>query len=605
MSKPYNKYEKKKVRADKPGERQTNTTNQIKTGVEVVPSRPDEKDPADKALGTDKSKGTASESGAKNEMGILDMFFTLMNMERKNKVPNLSEDFFAFQPSGLVKVPVRSEMNVSRVIPTEQKIYCGIGWLCYDGTVTTPLNVFNGLAYAAQAWAEISYDPSTPWQGSTWWYSIGGGIYHALTNFIRANNNITKTNMIKHVKAIVGYMEIAAAVLLFETYYWNRLDGPINLALASILSSSGGSARFASKDDLRGAIIHNLEETFFPWPVLDFFLSREGFCGAIPYEAPWYKYLLLVPWSPKVFLNGLARLFDCYQSTQIYYHPETYLRAQKLWNEFETNVVPIIWDKKDHSHYRGIHLEKYLLGKGWNSRNYNPIMREWYENKFWLHPFDDLLGTGMHKLPKDCTTRSTGTKDQVIPFQNHYWDVSTTEYKGQTFYLNPLAYTGKVYSPWLDFLMFNYICRYNHSVNNDDCNPGEGHTLAGDLSFDGGTFTVLSKNTFFAVMAYAFDHNKMELVEPDPDVDLITIIESESGYVTLFDLIRYFKHPLKDPVKMPDLHWYQDPRQIEKLYAYFMNVNLDDYEVFKLQRERDVLNGNAYDEVAGDMQGGK
>jgi hypothetical protein len=418
-------------------------------------------------------------------------------------------------------------------------------------------------------------------------------MYHAIENNIRANNTISAANMIKMVKALVAYDEIARAIMLFLAYYNCRIDGQLNYILGKILSSSGGSAMFSSRDDLLGQIKASIQEQFFPVKFFDFWKDRQHQCFSL--QAPWYKYLLFIPRAPLTYRAGLARLFDGWISTYNYKHPETYLKEEGLWNSFVTDLVPNIFNKTNFQGYIGHDPENYLQQIGWTPVSYDHIQIEWILNKFWLHPFDETLGIGQYKLPKH------GTTDTVTTMNKYYWDGNDNTAKGNVFYLGQDAYVDGpkvMYSPWLDPVQFVGVAE-NYESNDDTADYLASQTVSGTLSYDGNTYTALSYNEWMALFKkLALEFQDFELAEPDPDININAQIASD-GYTVNWMIHHLYRDHFKFPFKMPDRHWYWNPRKLRVQYSLFLNVNLDDVELYKIQRPRDAANLSPDEEDGG------
>jgi hypothetical protein len=282
----------------------------------------------------------------------------------------------------------------------------------------------------------------------------------------------------------------------------------------------------------------------------------------------------------------MTSLFDAWVATTQHKHPQQYLEEEGLWQTFINDVVPLLWGKQNFQNYIGVNLLQLLKGIGFQTTSYNYMMIEWILTKFHLHPFDELLGTGQNQLPVD------GVDDVSTTMKAYYWD---TNGKGKQFYLSPEAYLiepERYYSPWLDPIQFVGILE-NYASDDDACVTGCGQTLTGGIDYTGVTYTDLSYNEYLALFTkLAFEYQRFDLVHPDPDIDINDQIASD-GYIPNWWEHLLYKQPFKYPFKMPDLHWYYNPRKIYKMYANFLNLTLDDVELYKLQRPRDNVPGGA------------
>ena len=517
--------------------------------------------------------------------------WTLRNLlsflEKGTEVSSVSQNFYEYTSDGChMKVPVRAQTITSQPLLQQKIINFGLEW-GVDGTITTPICPITGLTLSTSGFAALSYDPSTPWQGSDHYLSHGGRMYHVIENNIRANNTISAANMVKMVKALVAYDEIARAVMLYLTYYNCRLDGHLNLILGAVLSSSEGDPMFSSRDDMLGQIIANIQESFFPYKFFDFWKERSH--QAFSLQAPWYKYGLFVPINTWAYKMGIARLFDAFISDQQYTHPETYLKAEGLWNSFVTDLVPLLFNKTGHQSYIGGNPVTYLQQIGWTPISYDHVQIEFLLNKFWTHPFDELLGIGQHELPKH------GVTDVVTNMNAYYWTGSLMSSTGKVFYIGQDAYledngnNSVIKSPWLDPIRFVGISR-NYEAANDACVQGIGQTVSGALNYGGSEYSDLSYGEWLALFKrLAFGFQDFELAEPDPDININAQIATDGFSVNWMEHMLY-RDAFKFPFTMPDRHWYWNPKKINNMYSLFLNIQRDDVELYKLQRPRDAGN---------------
>jgi hypothetical protein len=525
-----------------------------------------------------------SDNSQKAKSNVWTLRNLLSFIEKGTEVSSVSTDFYKMTMDGVHnQVPVRSEVITSQPLPQQQIIHFGLEW-GYDGTITTPIDPMMGVARVAATHAALTYDPSTEWQGEDFYLSHGGRMYHALMNNIRANNTISSANMLKLVKALVAYDEIARAIMLFNAYYHCRLDGQMNRIVSMILSSSGGSNMFSSRDDLLSQIIANVSENFFPFKFFDFWKNRSHQCFSL--QAPWYKYELFVPTCDQAYISGLARLFDAYISTTQYIHPKTYLQSEGLWNIFLTDLVPLLWAKVPHHQYIGYSPVDYLARIGWTPLSYDHVQIEYILNKFFTHPFTETLGIGRNKLPKHGVTDTTTTMNL------YYWDGNTLSATGKVFYLGQDAYIegpSVAYSPWLDPIRFVGIAQ-NYDANNDACHYLNGQNIIGNINYVGDTWTELSYGEWLGLFKrLAFGFQDFELAEPDPDININAQIVTDGFGVNWMEHMLYRDH-FKFPFKMPDRHWYWNPHQLHKQYAAFLNLKMDDIELYDRQQPIDAGN---------------
>ena len=519
-----------------------------------------------------KNRGPAGgvESPTSSSPGI-GMRDALYYIEKHTGIPSASEDFYYIAGHGYMKVPVRDKSIGHQPIPENRMFNFGLSW-GRDGTITTPISPVTGLAYTSATHAALSYDPSSDWQDGNWYKSIGGIMYYSLSNYVRSNNTLTAAQKVTIVKALVAYLEIAMATILFYTYYLNNIDGRLNGALNAVLSSSGGSVLWTGRDDALGRIVQNLKENYFPWEMFDFLAMRPGFAGCVPWQTPWYKYFIGVPTLGGEFLDGLTRISDAWRSTIQFKHPETYLREQGLWKKFITDVVPILFNRQNWQRSIGIDFREYLTGIGWTGRDYRHVTRDWITHKFWTHPFDETLGVGQFKLPKH------GVTDVVTTLKAYYWNSNE---EGNIFFLHPDSYLGMVYTPFLDPFMFLYHVVNNYSANNDGASPTLSQSLQGGIAYDT-SVTDLDYNEFLGMFPkMALEYQDFELVEPDPDININATIGSGANW---FDLIQA-SNAFARPFTMPDYHWYTERKWLHRCMAGFLGISdMNDIEIYKLQR---------------------
>jgi hypothetical protein len=92
---------------------------------------------------------------------------------------------------------------------------------------------------------------------------------------------------------------------------------------------------------------------------------------------------------------------------------------------------------------------------------------------------------------------------------------------------------------------------------------------------------------WYGLFQSALRLSKFELVEPEPDIEVSGSIGDSS--VTWVEMMMY-RQPFNFPFKMPDLHWYQNKNWLWKMMGAWFNLDLDDVEVYKLQRPHDSGN---------------
>jgi hypothetical protein len=481
-----------------------------------------------------------------------------------------------------MKVPVRAECVGVQPEPTVR--YCVIGdkW-GPDGVITSPISPITGLAYASTE-ADLSYDPTTPWTGADWYKSFGGWIYKAMVNSFRAQKYITSANLIKIVKAILAYSEMTRALMKFEMLYQLNMTYFENHILAEILSSSGGSALYSDRGTLRGKLRLATQERVFLWPFIMWWKNRQN--RAYAYQTPWYKYFMIVPWSPLVPGN-LARFFDAYIDTQEWKHPETYLREQSLWNVFRDNIIPLLWSKEPYTSYHGYPYDSVLAQSGWRAICYDGQYKEFLQKHFWTHPFSETLGVGQHELPSYAVPDSPVTEK----LSTYYWD---SDGKGLQLLINGSAFlyplrtkqNSIVRSPWLDPFEFIYNVYANYESDDDACEEHQGLTITGPMKSDY-TFNELTYDECLAFFPDLFNkYNQFETTLPDPDINVHDQLVTKTRGLTAWDVQEYVNNPAKIPVKMPALHWYHDKRRLYKFACAFLNIKPDDTELYRIQRER-------------------
>jgi hypothetical protein len=480
--------------------------------------------------------------------------------------------FYRFSPEGLfLTVPVRDETIKAQLIPTYHYIAWGWDW-AKDGTVTTPIDPMTGIPFNASTYAALSYDPTTPWTGTSWEKYHGGRLFYALTNYIRSNQMFSEADIIKIVKAIIGYEMMGWAMMTCYIYWranlWPILDTSVRKL---VLSSSEGDPLYSSISDLMSGINLQTQVNFFPWPVLNFWIPRGLF--ALSKQTPWNKYLMFVPDAGTTFArSGIAMLNDAYTTTQVWKHPQTYLQENDLWDAFRDKLVPLLWGKQSFESYTGKGLLTYLEDVG-----YKPIVHDfdwynWLTQKFWVHPFDETAGIGIRKLPK----RAAQAEDAIKTMNDYYFSGSEESSEGNVFYIPDTSFVGpkSLYSPWLDIMRFHGIMD-NYAANND----AGGANNCQCLSLIVGSSTIeLDYNTWYSFFPkYAFEFTKLELVEPEADVALHAEGQNWAE-------MRMQGRKFCFPFKLPQRHWYTSKTQFKWLYASYLGLDLRDVELFKVQR---------------------
>lgn len=511
-------------------------------------------------------------------MTLLDICDQLVFTQGKTLVPSGTDNYFEYSPDGCFgKVPVRQECIAAQPEPNNHYMAWGWDW-SYDGTITTPIDPITGIAYSTTSYKDLSYDPSSNWQDSNWWKSHGGRLYFVLTNYIRANQTFSAADIIKIVKAILRYERIGIAVAGLLTYFdMNLWAGIEDYVRKLVLASSGGSALFASLTDMIGKISKSFQEQVFLWPTLKFWIPRG--ITAYAQQYPHVKYLMFVPILGSIMCKEMiASYFDAFISTNQWTHPQTYLQANNLWDDFRDKFLPIIWGKQDYNAYKYRDLRAELTAIGWSPLRYDYRMMEFLRNKFWVHPFDETLGIGVGKLPK----RACG-EDEIKTAYRYYWDANE---EGNRFFLRHDAYLGPgaITSPWLDMVRLNDGVLENYAVNDDGGDETHSQIIRKHTASTGTNGLIDYDDWFSWFIKYALEYQKLETIEPDPDITL------ESSTYKYHDLIQYH-HPFKVPFNLPDKHWYNEPKKFRILYARYLDVNLRDTELFKIQRLSGLSDG--------------
>jgi hypothetical protein len=147
-------------------------------------------------------------------------------------------------------------------------------------------------------------------------------------------------------------------------------------------------------------------------------------------------------------------------------------------------------------------------------------------------------------------------------------------------------------SPWLDPVFHAGYITTNYGANNDACNNGQGETLQGGVDWAGSTFEDLTYNEWYAIFPKSFEFSNWELAEPDPDINVNDQIATDYSSLGITGSPNWFEHMEKNdlfsfPFSLPDKHWYEDRRKLYVLYSLFLNLNLNDVELYKIQRPRE------------------
>lgn len=480
-------------------------------------------------------------------------------------------EYYKFSPDGLfLTVPVRDECVQAQLQPSYH--YLGWGWdWAYDGTVTSPIDPITGIAYNATTYAALSYDPSTPWQGSDWHKYHGGRLYFALNNYIKSNSLLSEADLIKIVKAIIRYERIGWAMMAAFVYWKTNLWLALATEASYALSSSEGSSIFSSISDLMSGINLETQVNFFPWPVLDFWIPRGLF--AVSKQTPWNKYLMFLPTLTSLQLRQMiASLKDGYVITSQWKNPQTYLQEEGLWNTFRDNIVPLLWGKQPFEFYTNKGLFQYLEDRGYRAIIHDVDWYNWLTQKFWVHPFDETGGIGQYKLPK----RAAQAEDGVKTMNDYYFSGSTDGSDGNVFYLPDTSFQGPkaLYSPWLDIMRF-YGIFDNYAANDDAAAASPSQSIR---LISGSGYAELDYNTWYSFFPkYAYEYTKLELVEPEADVTLHVAGQNWAEF-------NMQNRKFCFPVKLPKKHWYTSKTQFKWLYASYLNVDLRDVELYKVQR---------------------
>lgn len=540
-----------------------------------MPKRSEDTEPESKPKSQDKPAEQGSGGNAYSAAAAIRDALT--TIARNTPIPFGNTDFFVLSDF-YMKVPVRDECISTQPETPNKLITIGDKW-GPDGTVTTPICPLRGTVITNIH--DFAHDPTSVWTSGDWYKSWGGWLFKALSNNIRANKYANEAQLIKIVMALVEYADMARHIMMYETFNYLNYTNPMTYILNQILSSSGGSPAYTTPDYFRSQLIKNVQERFFPWPLMTFW-SKRG--GAYAYQFPWTKYCAIVPFStmtPKI----LCRVFDMYITTDNWVHPETYLRDEGLWNMFRDNILPLLWQKQNHENYIGQFYPENLRAIGFKPLHYNRQYLFFLLNHYWTHPFDETLGAGQFKNP------IRGFDDDVTTFEEHFWD---SDGYGRKFILpadcfcvpNNNVAESILRSPYLDPVEFLWHIINNYASNDDGAIPTWSCSLGGIINSDG-TVTDLTWDEYLSVfLDHAMNYNKFESYAPDPDVDVWAALEETERGHTWFDFYKYNRNPDVIPIKMPAKHWYHDTRNLFKFGCSILNVKPQDIEIYKVQSSR-------------------
>jgi hypothetical protein len=543
-------------------------------------------------------------SGSVDVVGKMQNILVLRDLllfsERKTGIPSKTADFYEYTPI-YAKMPVRVESVGVQPVPNHKQISFGWFWTpTGTGSVTAPthhddpITGVQDFETVLDDWCDLSYDPSSIWSGSGWASSHAGRIFHTIDNNVRSHKHISLTDMQTMVKALIGYIEMALAVMWFTSYFRCRLDGYLNQAVSRILISDGGSQMFVNKDAIMSQIGRVFAENWFPYPVFDFWKDR--FMSVYSQQFDWYKYLLYIPYDKYRYLGGLARIFDAWLDDTVdleMYHPETFLREEGLFDLFRDNFLPLLWGiGANFTKWVGVDVFNYLKNINFKPLKHNAVELQFIQKAFWLWPFDEAYGIGLDHLPQNWDDDDIGLVDWYMG--DGYQAAEDWEQPGQTIYVYPDAYLfdrfGRqiVHSPWLDLEMWcgNQISNY-WSDEHQPAEHGIARTLRGQLNYEGTSFSELDYDeviTYFPDLF--FRCTELETIKPDPDIDIITSID---GTPRFLDLIKYHD-VFCVPYRQPPARWYMTNisgvrRKLKKFYSGFLGLTLDDIEIYKQQRE--------------------
>jgi hypothetical protein len=525
---------------------------------------------------------------------ILELRDNLIFSERRSGISHLTDNYYEILPDGTyMKMPVRQESNGVQCVPNYKQI--SYGWFWSGGGTNglgghnfDPINGMQDLDDNYASWADFSYTLATT--SSNWAYHHLGRIWHAIENNIRSHKNISAADIVKMVKALGGYVDMALGILFYTSYYHAHLDGYINKALAGILATSEGSPMFTTKDELRTQIIRVIQENWFPWPFFNFWKDR--FTNVLSMQMDWYKYMLFIPYDDNKYVGGLARIFDGFIDDAELVHPETYLREEGLFDLFRDNLAPLIWGIGDRfSMWTGINPEDYLKNIGFRPVEYNAVKLQFIRKGYFLWPFDETLGVGQDKAPQDLDDNSLSLPDYFYGYG--YVAGNDFDQPGQTIFVYPDAYLidrhnrNCCVSPYLDMEYWGSFGVQSHMGSDPAPSHGFGQTLRGSLDYAGETFSDLDYDEFIAFFPDMFLRcTELETIKPDPDIHL----QEAMGATTPKhqDLVGMLD-PFVLPFRMPPFRWCYPEiagvrRKMDWQYCTFLGLKLDDIEIFKQQR---------------------
>lgn len=512
-----------------------------------------------------------------------------------------SDNYYEYTVRGMhMKVPLRDEVHSSQPLPVQNVVTFGDRFN-YEGSKTGFVDPFYGMAPTVAQYGALSMDPTSEWTDEiTWKDSFGGVIFKALINNIRANKHVTEAEMVKIVIALCAYAKMFRATMRFVSVYMINYTNICNVFKAAILSSSGGSALFSSKDEMIGDLVKNYKEHSIPWPLMAFWADRTG-VTSIGYQYPWLKYLLMIPYLPTYDKYDLARIFDAYVTTSVCYHPETYLKNQGLWNKFRDNIMPLLWGKVSYDKYIGVDITRYLYEIGWKPITFDPQLKSFYLNGFWTHPLGgETSGVGERKLPK------RGLDNTVYTLESYYWDTNghgkPKIFPADSFMLENKNKPETIKrSPWLDPIEWLGSIITNYSANDAQVGMG-GLSLGGPVS-SAGVRSDMTWDEYFSIFPfYCLEMNKFESVEPEPDEDVHAAMTDTEMGENFIDMIKYLYLPDHVPCKLPDKHWYTGSRRLFLYGCAILNIKPDDYEIYSIQKERTEIGATGQQIGSGDTR---
>jgi hypothetical protein len=513
----------------------------------------------------------------------------LLYMERKSGIPTDTDNYYEFSAKGnACKIPVRVESIGVQAVPNSHYVSFGSPW-AVGGTTTITYDPITGDQDAEDNYVNLgpldySFSPSN----INWFYTVIGQMWHVLENNIRSHKNIDDDTMKLFAKALGAYLDMAYAAMIFTSYYANHLDGYMNRALSNMYADDGQSVSlFYTRDELRTRLIQNIMENFFPLPMFDFWLYRYSSC--LPRQVNWNKFMLFIPFDDVRYHHSLLRFFDGYdENGDNWVHPETFLRAEGVWDVFYNNFLPLLWGLgHQQERFRGIQFEDYLKSIGWRPLDYSAVRLQYIQKGFHLHPFDETLGVGQDKLLQNLDDDDLTLLDFFYGHgyqSNQHWNEP-----GRTFFLYPDAFrvTNRempIASPWLDLILLsNYASQWNYTAGNKAAvGHGKARTLRGSLNYAGDTFSDLSYEVYYWLFQDTVNRtHELETIKPDPDIEFDI---ADAGNLLAQD------QAFCVPFRMPPARWMipnsssGTRRKLDINWSIFFQLQLDDVEIFKQQR---------------------